>query len=59
MRVKDKQPEYIKNYCIPQSHNEEIDKQVKKVIDDKIVKQSFSEYNSQYYFFQKISPKFK
>ena len=34
LRVKDKQPVYIKNYRIPQSHKEEMDKQVKKLIDD-------------------------
>lgn len=33
----DTQPIHIKNYRIPHSHKEEIDKAVKKLIKDKIV----------------------
>lgn len=46
LRVKDKEPVYIKNYRIPHTHKEEIDKQVQKLIDDGIVEPSNSEYNS-------------
>ena len=44
--MKDKQPVYIKNCRIPHSHKDEINKQVRKLIDDKIIEPSFSEYNS-------------
>lgn len=46
LRVKDTQPTYIKNYRIPHAHKSEIDRQVEKLIDDKIVEPSQSEYNS-------------
>lgn len=46
LRVKDKQPVYIKNYRIPHTHKQEIDRQVQKLIDDEIVEPSQSEYNS-------------
>ena len=46
LRVKDSTPVYIKNYRIPHVHKEEIDKQVNKLINDKIVEPSHSEYNS-------------
>jgi len=43
---KDNEPIYIKNYRSPHSHIEEIQKQVGKLISDKIVEPSVSEYNS-------------
>ena len=46
LKVKDNQPVYIKNYRIPHTHKEEIERQVKKLIDDGIVEPSCSEYNS-------------
>lgn len=46
LRVKDKQPVYIKNYRIPHTHKEEIERQVTKLISDGIVEPSHSEYNS-------------
>ena len=46
LRLNDKQPVYIKNYSIPHSHKNEINKQVRKLIDNKIIEPSFSEYNS-------------
>jgi len=46
LRLKDDEPIYIKNYRSPHSHIEEIQKQVGKLISDKIVEPSVSEYNS-------------
>jgi len=46
LRLKDDEPIYIKNYRSPHSHVDEIQKQVGKLIEDKIVEPSVSEYNS-------------
>lgn len=46
LRIKDNAPVYVKNYRLPQSHREEINKQVKKLIDDELIEPSFSEFNS-------------
>jgi len=45
LRLKDDEPIYIKNYRSPHSHIEEIQKQVGKLISDKIVEPSVSDYN--------------
>ena len=37
---------YVKNYRIPHSYKDEINKQVRKLIDDKIIELSSSVYNS-------------
>ena len=42
LRLKDDKPIYIKNYRSPHSHIEEIQKQVGKLITDKIVEPSVS-----------------
>jgi len=44
--MKDDEPVYIKNYRIPHSQKDEVEKQVDKLIKDKIVEPSVSEYNS-------------
>ena len=46
LRLKDNQPVYIKNYRIPHSLKEEMNKKVTKWINDDIVEPSTSEYNS-------------
>ncbi|KAH8376522.1 hypothetical protein KR200_007314, partial [Drosophila serrata] len=46
LRVKDDAPVYIKNYRSPHSQVQEIQSQVQKLIDDKIVEPSTSAYNS-------------
>ena len=46
MNLRDMQPIYIKNYRIPHSHKLEIYNQAKTLIENNIVKPSFSEYNS-------------
>ena len=46
LRLKDDEPIYITNYRSPHSHVEEMQKQVGKLINDKIVQPSVSEYNS-------------
>ena len=43
LRLKDDEPIYIKNYRSPHSHVEEIQKQVGKLINDKIVEPSVFE----------------
>ena len=46
LRLNDKSPTYIKNYRIPHSQKDEIEEQVKKLVDDGIVEPSMSNYNS-------------
>lgn len=46
LRLTDKTPVYIKNYKTPYSQVKEIDTQVKKMLRDKIIEPSRSEYNS-------------
>ena len=46
LQLTDSTPVYIKNYRLPQTQFEEIDKQVKKLIEDDIVEPSVSPYNS-------------
>ncbi len=46
LRLKDDIPVYIKNYRIPQSHKEEIDKKVEAMLENGTIEPSISEYNS-------------
>ena len=46
LRLKDDEPVYIKNYRNPHSQKDEIPAQVDKLIKDRIVEPSASEYNS-------------
>lgn len=46
LRLKDDEPVYTKNYRSPHSQVEEIQAQVQKLIKDKIVEPSVSQYNS-------------
>jgi len=46
IRMKDNKPVYIKNYRFPHSQKHEVEKQVDKLIKDKMVEPSVSEYNS-------------
>ena len=46
LKLKDKTPTYIKNYRTPHSQIDKIDEEIKKLIDEKIVEPSTSEYNS-------------
>jgi len=41
--MKDDEPVYIKNFWIPHSQKDEVEKQVDKLIKDKIVEPSVSE----------------
>ena len=42
----DKNPVYVKNYRLPETQFEEIDKQVQKLFEDDIIENSTSLYNS-------------
>ena len=42
----DKNPVYVKNYRLPETQFEEIDKQVQKLFEDDIIENSTSPYNS-------------
>lgn len=46
LRIADKEPVYIKNYRLPHSQKEEIDKQIKKFLDSDLIEPSRSNYNS-------------
>ena len=46
LRLSDRTPSYIKNYRIPHAHKAEVNRQVKKLVDDGIVEPSTSNYNS-------------
>lgn len=46
IRLKEYDLMYIKNYRTPYSDKTEIEKQVKKMLDDDIIDQSISEYNN-------------
>lgn len=46
LRLNSDSPTYIKNYRIPEAHKAEMDKQVRKMVDDKIVRPSISPFNS-------------
>lgn len=46
INLSDKSPVYIKNYRTPQAQKQEINKQVKKLLDDGIIQHSTSPYNS-------------
>lgn len=46
LRTRDEQPIYIKNYRHPQTQKEEINKQVSKLLDNKLIEPSVSSYNS-------------
>jgi len=46
LRLKDKEPVYIKNYRSPHSQKAKVQAQVQKLIKDKIVEPSVSAYNS-------------
>lgn len=46
IRLRDRDPVYIKNYRIPHSQRDEINEQVTKLISDGLVEPSISEYNS-------------
>lgn len=44
--LNDPSPVYIKNYRLPESQRDEINKQVEKLIDEKLIEASTSPYNS-------------
>jgi len=44
--MKNDEPVYMKNYRIPHSQKDKVEKQVDKLIKDKIVETSVSEYNT-------------
>lgn len=46
LRITDQNPTYVKNYRLPQSHKEEINKQVAKLLEDDLIEPSCSNYNS-------------
>lgn len=46
LRLNDKTPVYIKNYRLPKAQKAEIDRQVKKLLDNKLIEPSRSSYNS-------------
>ena len=46
IHLNDPTPVYIKNYRTPEVHKSEIDAQVNKMINDKIIQPSISPYNS-------------
>lgn len=46
LRIRDEEPVYVKNYRLPQSHKEEINKQVNKLLQDSLIEPSCSNYNS-------------
>ncbi|RYE25800.1 MAG: hypothetical protein EOP45_04435 [Sphingobacteriaceae bacterium] len=46
LSVKDDIPVYIKNYRLPQSQKEEIQAQVRKLLEDDLIEMSTSNYNS-------------
>lgn len=46
IRLQDKSPVYIKNYRIPYTHKEEINKQIDKLLKDELIEPSTSSYNS-------------
>lgn len=46
IKVEDKTPVYIKNYRLPESQMEEINKQVDKLMEEEIIEPSVSPYNS-------------
>lgn len=46
LRINDHDPVYVKNYRLPQSHKEEIDKQVNKLLQDGLIEPSSSNFNS-------------
>lgn len=46
LRLNDNTPVYIKNYRLPQTQKEEIDKQVTKLINNDLIEPSQSAYNS-------------
>lgn len=46
LKLVDSEPVYIKNYRIPHSHKAEVERQVKKLVEDDIVEPSTSAYNS-------------
>jgi len=53
--MKDGEPVYIKNYRIPHSQKDEVQKYVDKLIKDKTVEPSVFEYNSPLLIVPKIS----
>lgn len=46
LRITDHEPVCIKNYRLPQAHKEEINKQVKKLLEDDLIEPSCSNFNS-------------
>lgn len=46
INLNDNIPVYIKNYRIPEVHKNEINVQIEKMLNDKIIQPSFSAYNS-------------
>lgn len=46
IQLNDTSPVYIKNYRLPQTHTEEINRQVKGLLEQKIIEPSISPYNA-------------
>lgn len=46
LRIKDGNPVYVKNYRLPKCQKEEIEKQVNKLLQSKLIEKSQSAYNS-------------
>lgn len=46
IKLNDESPVYIKNYRLPEAHKQEINEQVNKLLDDGIIRNSISPYNS-------------
>lgn len=46
LNISDNNPTYIKNYRLPQSHHDEINRQVQGLLDEDIIEPSYSPYNS-------------
>lgn len=46
LRLKNDDPVYVRNYRLPKTQKDEIDKQVKKLLDNDLIEPSTSSYNS-------------